>query len=133
MKTKVFFTTCLLVLLSTCVFAQQTLTRDEAFKIIKQKGLVDTLQNNVAGSKQIITPNTVIKFVFDSIISPSFKSWFFLIDMYPSFDWGHPCKYVFVNTIDGSLIQLNNQSPVDLPLILLLEQKEPNPRPTPTF
>jgi len=119
MKKNVILITFMLFLLTTYAFSQNTITRDEAFKIIKQKGLVDTLTNNVGGSNQIIPPNTVIKLMTDSIISPSFTSWFFFIDLEPDADWAHPCKYIYVNINDSSLIILKNQFPVDLALELL--------------
>lgn len=69
--------TCLLVLFSTYVFAQNTITRNEAFGIIKQKGLVDTLNYDVKASTQIISPNILLNFMGDSIKSPEWDSWFF--------------------------------------------------------
>ena len=77
MRKNIFFTVCLIALLSSQAFAQNTISRDETFKIIKQKGLVDTLTNNVKASQQIILANTVLDFMGDSIKSPKWDSWFF--------------------------------------------------------
>jgi hypothetical protein len=123
MKKKVYFTASLLVLISTFVFAQISVTRDGAYKVIKQKGLVDTLNNNVKVSKQIILPSTILDFMGDSIKSPEWDSWFFLIDMHPFAEWAHPCKYVFVNTIDTSLIIINGQLGPSFPTDVLLRKK----------
>lgn len=127
------FIPLIIVLFSTGIFAQNAITRDEAFKIIKQKGLVDTLENTVRVSVQIIPPNTVIKLMIDSIISPASNSWFFFIDQKPYYDWAHPCKYVFLNTTDTSLTIINGQFDAYIPTDVLLFQKNANPLPTPYF
>ena len=67
----------MIFLLSSCVFAQQTITRDEAFKIIKQKELVDTLTNDVKVHQEIIPSKTVLDFMGESMTSPEWDSWFF--------------------------------------------------------
>ena len=77
MRKFTFLTTFILVLLSTCVIAQHTITRDEAFKIIKQKGLVDTLTNDVKVHQEIIPSKTVLDFMGESMTSPEWDSWFF--------------------------------------------------------
>jgi hypothetical protein len=133
MKKKVYFTVSFFVLISTFVFAQISVTRDGAYKIIKQKGLVDTLNYNVKVSKQIILPNTILDFMGDSIKSPEWDSWFFLIDMHPFAEWAHPCKYVFVNTIDTSLVIISGQLGPSFPTDVLLRKKVEAYLPTPVF
>jgi hypothetical protein len=34
--------------------------------------------------------------------NPFQESWFFLIDDYPNANWGHPCRYVWVDTQTGN-------------------------------
>lgn len=133
MKKKIYFTASLLVLISTFVFAQIPLTRDGAYKVIKQKGLVDTLNYNVKVSKQVILPSTILDFMGDSIKSPEWDSWFFLIDMHPFAEWAHPCKYVFVNIIDASLIIINGQLGPSFPTDVLLRKKIDANLPKPVF
>lgn len=133
MKKKVYFTASLLVLISTFVFAQISVTRDGAYKIIKQKGLVDTLNYNVKVSKQIISSNIILDFMGDSIKSPEWDSWFFLIDMHPFAEWAHPCKYVFVNTNDTSLVIISGQLGPSFPTDVLLRKKIEANLPTPVF
>jgi hypothetical protein len=132
MKKNIFVTTCLLVLLSTYVFAQNAITRNKAYRIVKQKVHIDMQKNNVGVSKQIIPPNTVIPSMLDSITSPAWNSWFFFIDYYPYNNWGHPCKYVFVNAIDRSLIIIDGSRNVYLPMDTLLKMK-PTIQPMPLF
>jgi len=123
MRKNVLVTMCLIILFSIYVFAQNTITRDEAFRVLKQKGLVDTLTNNVQVSLQIIQSKTTLPFMLDSIISPESKSWFFLIDLHPGAEWAHPCKYVFVNTTDASLIVINGQLGASFETDYILIQK----------
>ena len=133
MKKYIFTIICFLVLFSTFVFAQNTMNRDEAYKIIKQKGLVDTLENTVRVSTQIIPPQTAIKLMIDSLISPASNCWFFLIDLKPYYDWAHPCKYIFLNTTDSSLTIINGQFDAYIPTDVLLWQKSKIPLFTPAF
>ena len=141
MKKYRFVTMCLFILLSTYIFAQNTITRDEAFRVLKQKGLVDTLKNTVKASQQIIKSKTTLHFMGDSIISPEWKSWFFLIDLQPSAEWGHPCKYVFMNSTNASLIIIDGmrgasfetdylllQTPSDLPMPAFFLKKSQIPK-----
>jgi len=122
----------LIFLLSSCVFAQQTITRDEAFKIIKQKELVDTLTNDVKVHQEIIPSKTVLDFMGESMTSPEWDSWFFLIDLQPDANWGHPCKYVFVNTKNASLIIFDGMRGASFETDYLLMQKSVD-LPTPAF
>jgi hypothetical protein len=126
MRKNLFVSLFLFALLSTHTFAQNPISREEAYNIIKQKGLVDTLNNNVQVSKQIIPPNTEIKLWQTSIKSPASDSWVFLVDLNVFAAWTHPCKYVFVNTLDASLKILDSESPPDIELDYLLFQKEPD-------
>lgn len=132
MRKNVFVIMSLLVILLTYVFAQNTITRDKAYSIVKQKIYINMQKNNVGVSKQIISPNTIIPSMQDSITSPAWNSWFFFIDYYPYDNWGHPCKYVFVNSIDTSLIIIDGSRNVYLPMDTLLKM-EPRIQPTPLF
>lgn len=133
MKNKIFLTTCLLVWFTNNVFVQSRITREGAYRIVKQKGLVDTLGNAVRVSRQTIPPNTVIKLMIDSIISPASDSWFFFIDEKPFYDWAHPCKYVFFDTSDSTLTIINGQFDIYMPMDVILTQKNKYLLPTPDF
>ena len=127
MKRNVFhIITCLLLMLSTIGLTQNTINKDEAYKIIKMKGLVDTLNNEVRVSKSIIPSNTEILLWFTSIKSPKMNTWCFLIDLYPFYSWTHPCKYVFVSVVDGSyqITDAQETPNIDLEYLLRQEPKE---------
>jgi len=119
-------TMCLLVMSLTQISAQDFILRNDAYKLLKKNNLIDTLKDNVKVSKQIILPKTSLKFMEETLMSPEWNSWFFLVDMYPFADWTHPCKYVFVNIIDTSLIILDGQRGASFPTDILLWQKIPD-------
>ena len=119
-------TMCLLMMSLTQIFAQHYIPREEAYKALKKKNLVDTLKDNVTVSKQIISPKSILKFMDDKIQSPEWNSWFFLIDKHPFADWTHACKYIFVNALDASLIIIDGQKGASFPTDILLLQKVPD-------
>lgn len=116
----------IIVLFALGVFAQKIITRDFAYHLLIKKALVDTLNDNVYTSKQLILPKSKLIFMDDSIISPGWNSWFFFIDKYPFADWTHPCKYVFVNVNDMSLLIRDGQRGASFPTDILLFQKVPD-------
>ena len=48
---------------------------------------------------------------YDSIHSPYNSYWLYFIDDMPEYGWGHDCRYVFVNSSNGALSVVNNQTP----------------------
>ena len=48
---------------------------------------------------------------YDSIQSPYANYWLFFIDDMPEYGWGHDCRYVFVNAINGEKHIRNSQTP----------------------
>ena len=48
---------------------------------------------------------------YDSIQSPYANYWLFFIDDMPEYGWGHDCRYVFVNAINGEKHIRNSQIP----------------------
>lgn len=123
MKKYMLIISCLLFILITAAHSQNSITREEAYQALLKKGLVNTLKNNVEAAKQIISSETPLNFMGDTIKSPIWNSWFFLIDLHPSQDWGHPCKYVFVNSVDTSIIVIDGQLGASFPTDILLFQK----------
>lgn len=133
MKKNVLLIMCLLLMLSTIGFTQNSITKNEAYKTIKMKGLVDTLNNEVRVSKQILPPNTEIQLWFTSIKSPTVNTWCFLIDLHPFSAWTHPCKYIFVSVVDGSYQIIDAQETPNIDLEYLLLQKPTEQLPPANF
>ena len=114
---------CLLMISITQIFAQHYIPREEAYKALKKKNLIDTLTDEVWVSTQIISLKTILKFMDDKIQSPEWNSWFFLIDKHPLAEWTHPCKYLFMNTIDTSFIIIDGNKGASFPTVRLLRHK----------
>ena len=125
MVNKVFYSFLIMVLFALGVFAQKIITRDFAYHLLIKKELVDSLNDNVSSSKQVLLPHSKLKFMDDSIKSPDWNSWFFLIDKHPFAEWTHQCKYVFVNINDMSLLIQDGQRGASFPTDILLFQKGP--------
>lgn len=111
------------LLISNDGFTQKNPERNALYKFLKKKGMVDTLEYMVYASKQVVLPNTNLKFMDSTVKSPEWKSWFFLIDMHPFADWTHPCKYVFVNPIDKSFRIIDGDKGASFDTDCLLFQK----------
>lgn len=110
------------LLISNDGFTQKNPERNALYKILKKKGMVDTLDYDVWASKQVVLPNTNLKFMDITVKSPEWKSWFFLIDIKPFCDWQHPCKYVFVNPVDKSFRIIDGVRGASFPTVCLLHQ-----------
>lgn len=123
MEYKVFRCFLILLLSSLSVFSQKTVTRDVAYQSLIRNAIIDTLRDNVYSSKQVLLPQSKLIFMDDSLLSPKWNSWFFLIDKHPFADWPHSCKYVFVNVNDMSLLIIEGQKGASFTTDILLFQK----------
>jgi hypothetical protein len=131
MKKYIFSTVCVLFL-TLNLFSQNPITRDEAYKIIIDKGIINIGNDAVYGSKETIQPNTTLKgYIQNYIQSPNFNSWVFLIDLdYSSPSIDHARKFVFVNTLDKSISIIESQVYIFLEVDILDIPKKyyvPNP------
>ena len=99
MKKIFFISFCLLV---TQLPTWGQLTQENAWNIVKNQVLSnDTSEVNVFISRSVIPPNSTITTINGSDLSPSYNSWFIFIDDMPYENWGHPCRYIYVNSQSG--------------------------------
>ncbi len=78
------------------------ITQEMAWQIVKLIVLRNHLDNiDVYVSKEPIHPNTTIECYYSTELSPNYTSWLFFIDDVPFGNWGHPCRYVYVNGVGG--------------------------------
>jgi hypothetical protein len=98
-----FKVSLILVFIWPILSAQEfPISKDEAWQIVKEKVLLNKLQDvNVYFEKSTIEGNSVTKSVFTEVESPPFTSWFFFVDDKPLANWGHSCRYVYVNAYSG--------------------------------
>ena len=117
----------LYILCSMYNFAQDTMqiSQDKAWEIVKEKILCgDTTEVNVYALKSICMAKSQIQTIYRNEVSPDFCSWFFFIDDVPYGDWEHPCRYVFVNIIDGAFVVQNRMRPPLLETMATLVEKQ---------
>jgi len=91
------------------------ISKEDAWKIV-QKEVLNGKTSDI-NAYQWVKPflkNSLIDSRFLNIKSPDFDSWFFFLDEMPLANWGHPCKYVFVNIKDGTVELKMQQFPPDL-------------------
>jgi len=117
-KRKFFLTNLFLIfsfLISSVVADEQTLISEtDAFQIVFK----NVLNGNIEGrwvyvGVKIMKANTGIKAFNEVYKSPSFDGWFFFIDDHPWANWGHPCRYVFVNITTGEYQIISASMPPD--------------------
>ena len=86
------------------------LSRDEAWKLVKEIMLVNNLKDIAVRSyRNVIPANDSIQLGFNvKIPTPQYRSWFFFIEEnYDGIEFigAHQCRYVFVS-LDGSAIEV---------------------------
>ena len=87
----------ILLALSFALTVHSQINRDDAFAILKNTVLGSSWQDKEIYSLNNIVSNSTIVNTLDSfVVSPDYPCWFFYIDMDPSAEWWHPCKYVFI-------------------------------------
>lgn len=76
--------------------------QEMAWNSIKDEVLNNTNgEIEVWGSNAPIRADSVIQTYFTVEQSPHYLSWLFFIDDRPFGNWSHPCRYIYVNVLDG--------------------------------
>ena len=80
----------------------EDMVQNRAWQIVREQVLHNQLDNVIVYvSNDTIQPWTIIGAYYDSYQSPDYASWLFFIDDIPNGNWSHPCRYVYVNVVDG--------------------------------
>ncbi|MBQ9230193.1 MAG: hypothetical protein IJ190_03320 [Prevotella sp.] len=89
-----------------------SVSQNQAWERVKMSVLNNQLDNiNVYVSKNTIQPNTIVETYGEEDKSPNYESWLFFIDDIPYGNWGHPCRYVYVNIVGGNYEVHDNSMP----------------------
>jgi hypothetical protein len=112
MKTKYYFVILLITIFGAQIKSTAQVDIDQAIGIIKSNLTNEELQNyNVLlfpdllqGQDFYLSQYHVLHFTYD-------MSWLFFIDMYPTAQWDHYCKYIFVDQQTGNLTTINQRIP----------------------
>jgi hypothetical protein len=98
-KLKNFFALTVIFFLITGLQAQYS--REDAIHLILNQILTNDIgQINVYCSKDLLSVDDgLLTFDRNTIQFPFQTNWVFFVDDYPTANWNHPCRYIFV---DGS-------------------------------
>ena len=81
----------------------EDMAQNRAWQIVREQVLHNQLDNVIVYvSNDTIQPWTIIGAYYDSYQSPDYASWLFFIDDSHYGNWSHPCRYVYVNVVDGN-------------------------------
>ena len=75
------------------------LSQEQAYELVK-KNLKGLSLNEVSISvyNEVLPPKTELKRMGgELLVSPAAESWMFFVDEIPLANWGHPCRYIFVD------------------------------------
>lgn len=111
---KLLFTTLFAFFSFVLLHAQQKepISQEEAKDIVFQKVLNHKTEGiNLFVSKKVVSANSHLKTIVGEELSPDYDSWFFFIDDMPMESWEHPCRYVFISTINGQLTITQKRMP----------------------
>ena len=95
-------------------FTQQAITQEQALNLLKNKLDMNINKDiDISVFEEKLPANTKIQLLGTSINTPNYESWTFFIDDNPLANWGHPCRYAFVNIANGNIkIIKQNMPPV---------------------
>ena len=111
MTTRIIFLNCILVFVILLLFHCKTdktptgyeISRSEAATIVLNQIVAsDTMERGVYLFPEIINNGNRVYSVLDSGHCVHYSSWFFFIDDMIAHDFGHPCRFVFVNCGNGN-------------------------------
>ena len=81
-------------------FEKGNISRDIAYKLVLKElkeWNISLNEVDIWASEQKVAGNTGGFGSDDNLTSPDSESWFFLVDERPLDNWGHPCRYLFVD------------------------------------
>ena len=108
---------CFALFMCNFLFAQ--ISRDGAFNIVKANVLNNDYQSkNILASKSLTQPSETLKVLSNVFVSPNYESWFFFVDDTPFANSGLG-RYVFVNSLNGSISIQNNMFPPSIEMDIL--------------
>lgn len=93
-------------------FTQQSITQGQALNILKNQLDIDTNKDiEISVFEEKLPANTEIQLLGTSLNTPKYESWTFFIDDNPLANWGHPCRYAFVNIANGNIKIIKQNMP----------------------
>ena len=112
MKTKYLFVIIMITLIGVQSRTAAQIDKDQAIGIVKANLTNEELHNwnvlvfpdLIQGQEFYLSSYYVLHCTYD-------KSWLFFIDMYPTAQWDHSCKYIFLDQETGNYTTINYSIP----------------------
>lgn len=104
----------MLILVSIGANAQRKISLEEAQKIVEKNYKEKNNDNLIYCATEIVKGKSKIEIGKKSISTPEKPSWFFFIDNYPSANWGHSCKYIFIDVQTGKSKEIKHNMPPNI-------------------
>lgn len=118
------FATMMLLLLNLNIYAAD-FTKNEATHLVLSHLSIDSTSCEMYVFDEIKKAGSTIKLLTSQLTTPSYDSWVYFVDDKPFANWGHSCRYVFVNTKTGQLeVQSKNMPPLSEDLTPIISQKK---------
>ena len=78
-------------------FTKGDIPRDIAYELALKKLNVSLKDVDIWATKEKLPANTKMNISWFSLTSPKTESWLFFVDDMPMMNWGHDCRYAFVD------------------------------------
>lgn len=87
--------------------------RDAAYELVKKQVSDKQLNEiDIYATKDMLPANTPVIISRDDTLSSNHDSWLFFIDEIPLIaNWGHPCKYIFVDAFGNVTVHEETMPP----------------------
>lgn len=94
---------------------ESPISRDLAYEMVKMKLFTYGKPFNeidIYATKDMLPANTQVTTMSEEFTSPDSESWLFFIDEIPLIaNWGHPCKYIFVDAFGNVTVHEKTMPP----------------------
>lgn len=78
-------------------FTKGDIPRDIAYQLALKELNVSLKDVDIWATKEKLPANTKMEILYFELTSPATESWLFFVDEVPFANWGHDCRYVFVD------------------------------------
>ena len=90
-----------------------SISKDAAYELVKKQVSDKPLNEiDIYVTPDMLPANTRVTTMSEEFTSPNCKSWLFFVDEMPMENWGHPCKYIFVDTSGKMVVHKGTQFPI---------------------
>lgn len=92
-------------------FTKGDIPRDIAYELALKELNVSLKDVDIWATKEKLPANTKMEILHFELTSPATESWLFFVDDMPMMNWGHDCRYAFVDMNGKVHIYKKTQGP----------------------